>query len=124
MTIETTQRKGNPKLIPLTQGKFAVVDEVDYFYVSQFKWHAAKNGRYWYARRSLTESGRPRQIYMHDAILSPSEGMECHHRDRNGLNNCRDNLLACSHKVHCSYVKRGSRRGRRKGRELRAALCA
>lgn len=32
------------KLIPLTQGKFAIVDPEDYDRLSQFKWHCGAGG--------------------------------------------------------------------------------
>lgn len=33
------------KQIPLNQGKFAIIDDEDFDYLSQFKWHITKKGR-------------------------------------------------------------------------------
>lgn len=87
-----------PKLIPLTQGQFAIVDEADYDWLMQWKWYFDDNG---YAARDETvpinERADPnkfqqRHIKMHNLILPPRPGTEVDHRDRNRLNNQRSNL--------------------------------
>jgi len=41
MNMDTTQnRTNNMRLIPLTQGQYALVDDEDYEDISQFKWFA------------------------------------------------------------------------------------
>jgi hypothetical protein len=82
------------KKIPLTQGKFALVDDGDYEYLSQFKWyyHKGKTNRYGYARRTRTavvrgESKRV-SVLMHREIC----GYGVDHRDGDGINNQRYNL--------------------------------
>jgi len=42
------------KLIPLTKGKFAMVDDEDYDFLMQWKWCAAKNRNTFYARRGVS----------------------------------------------------------------------
>lgn len=76
------------KLIKLTQGKFAMVDDLDYIWLKKIKWHAKKNKNRFYA-----VNGYPR-IYMHRLILGLSSDDERmpDHKDRNGLNNQRSNL--------------------------------
>lgn len=73
------------KVIPLTQGKFAIVDDEDYEFVSRYKWHANKNGNVWYARRT----DRGRTIMMHWLIMG---GKNVDHINGNGLDNRRENL--------------------------------
>lgn len=38
------------KLIPLSQGLFAMVDDEDFDLVNQFKWSAAKTNASWFFR--------------------------------------------------------------------------
>lgn len=83
------------KLIALTQGKFAMVDDADYDRLSRFKWHAVKKrGVPCYARRNTWDTVRKRGslIYMHQMILNIPENFKPDHRDGNGLNNQRSNL--------------------------------
>lgn len=77
------------KEIKLTQGKVAIVDDKDYEYLSQFKWHWKSNN---YAAR---ESSR-KTIFMHREIMKPQDGMLIDHIDGNGLNNQRNNLRICN----------------------------
>jgi hypothetical protein len=80
------------KLIPLTQGKVAIVDAIDYEWLMQFPWYARKcrkTGKF-YAFRSLPNRG---QIGMHRAILNPPDGFFADHkRPLNTLDNRRENL--------------------------------
>ena len=85
------------KLIPLTKGQFAIVDDEDYEYLMQWKWHASKSHRVWYAARFEMIDGRHKMIFMHREIIKTPEGMETDHKDNNGLNNKRGNLRACTH---------------------------
>lgn len=86
--------------IKLSQGKVAIVDEVDHERVSQFKWSATNcpNSRYperekWYAiRREKMPNGRWVGVYLHRFLLPPPAGMVVDHRDGDGLNCRRDNL--------------------------------
>jgi hypothetical protein len=88
--------------IPLTQGKVALIDDEDYPYLSQFKWHAHMcKGRVerWYAARNVRgEDGKKRLLLMHRDILQPpaydlqGNGGEVDHQDGDGLNNQRANL--------------------------------
>ncbi len=86
------------RLIPLTQGQFAIVDAGDFDWLSQWKWHADWNPRkkQWSARTNVTEAdGRQRGIRMHRMIMGDAVRM-VDHIDGNTLNNCRSNLRACT----------------------------
>lgn len=72
--------------IPLTKGKFAIVDDADFAAVSQYKWHFSRG----YA--VATPSRRGKHIFMHRLILNPPLGFQTDHVDGNGLNNRRQNL--------------------------------
>ena len=54
------------KEIPLTQGKIALVDDIDYEFLNQWKWLAHVFNGTIYARRNI---GQKRRIYMHKYIL-------------------------------------------------------
>lgn len=74
------------KLIPLTKGQFAIVDDVDFDWLSRWRWQCVETGNNRYASR--TKQG----IKMHRVILSAPTGMLIDHIDGNGLNNQRSNL--------------------------------
>jgi len=93
---EEGQGKRSTRLIPLTQGQFAIVDEEDFDRLSQFKWYAFKRPNTFYARRVVGYSSKWQSIYelMQHTVLR-SRAMN-DHKDRNGLNNCKDNLRPCT----------------------------
>lgn len=79
--------------IPLTQGKAAIVDAVDFEWLSQWKWCAYRDGKTWYARRSgRSQDGKRITVSMHREILDAHPGVEVDHRNADGLDNRRVNL--------------------------------
>ena len=77
------------KLIPLTQGKFAKVDDKWYDYLMQWKWYAHKNSHTWYASRRCGKDG----VLMHILIMGSDKRMpHIDHYDGDGLNNQELNL--------------------------------
>lgn len=79
------------KTIPLTRGLLAMVDDSDYLELSKIKWYAhCSDGSFYAARKS------PTMVYMHRKILGVSTGAEVDHRNRNTLDNRRNNLRVCS----------------------------
>lgn len=82
--------------VPLTQGQVALVDSAD-SWVLDHKWCAGKYNRdLWYAVRSAGRRGNRRTLFMHRVITQPPEGLEVHHKNGNGLDNRRSNLVVCS----------------------------
>lgn len=83
------------KEIPLTQGRVTIVDDEDYEWLIQWKWHAQKGRHTFYAQRKITLSdGRQSSISMHRQILGlgfddPRQGDHINH---NGLDNRWANL--------------------------------
>jgi hypothetical protein len=75
--------------IPLTQGKWAIVDAIDAPRVLPFRWHAHRRGKVFYAARAI---GRAK-CYMHAFLCGVSS---VDHRDGDGLNNRRSNLRPCT----------------------------
>lgn len=83
--------------IPLTQGLFALVDDVDYERVSKFKWYAHVNKRSTYAHRNEYREGAHKTVCLHRFVAGLEHGdpQLVDHRDTNGLNNTRSNLRVC-----------------------------
>jgi hypothetical protein len=85
------------KKIPLTQNKFALVDDEDYDDLNQFKWYAHKSGNTYYACRKISHPIKPKKQYdekMHRKIMGLKFGnkLQPDHLDHNGLNNQKLNL--------------------------------
>jgi len=89
------------KLIPLSQGKFAIVDAEDYEELSKYKWRISKSRRTDYAVRG---SGG-RHVKMHRMLLNAPAGLMVDHRDLNGLNNRKSNLRLCTNKENVRHSR-------------------
>jgi hypothetical protein len=85
------------KLIPLTQGKSAIVDDEDFGYLNQFKW-CFNNGYAITMESRKFNNGKQRRIYMHRVILNTPSDLEGDHVNRNRLDNRKENLRICTHK--------------------------
>lgn len=87
------------KQIPLTQGKFAIVDDGDYEWLNKYKWYAVKNRNTYYAvRKPSRKQGKRTRIYMHRQILDAPKELQVDHANHNGLDNRRQNIRTCTHK--------------------------
>ena len=85
------------KKIPLTQGKFAIVDDNDFEELSKYKWHANKMGNSYYAKTSFGKNGTKRiRPSMHGLILKLKKPQEIDHINRDGLDNRKCNLRVCT----------------------------
>ena len=82
------------KSIPLTQGKFALVDDEDFEYLNQYKWQISNNG--YAVRQSRINGGNPKTILMHREIISPDTYLYVDHVNMDKLDNRRKNLRVCS----------------------------
>lgn len=89
------------KLIPLTQGKFAQVDDEDFEWLSKRKWYARKANHVYYATTSAklydnvrAKNGGLPSFEMHRMIMGCGylDPRMIDHKDGNGLNNQRSNL--------------------------------
>lgn len=81
------------KKIPLTKGKYALVDDADFEWLNQWKWGLNWNG---YACRNARVSGRYKKTYMHRLINATLDGLDTDHINRNKLDNQRHNLRSLS----------------------------
>jgi hypothetical protein len=88
-------RFGYPfRRIPLTQGKYAIVDPDDYERLSRHKWHLQRTKRIFYALRRAKgpERTNGQAVWMHRYIFPPPQGMCIDHINNNGLDNRKANL--------------------------------
>jgi hypothetical protein len=76
------------KMIPLTQGKHAKVDDADYEWLVQYKWYALykKNNQSYYA---VCGNGA---VHMARLIMNTPKGMVVDHINHDTLDNRRQNL--------------------------------
>jgi len=87
------------RLIPLTQGQFAMVDDADYESLIQAgSWYADKKGNTFYAARGVVVNGEHTIQYMRRFLMGDSDGKsDIDHEDRDGRNNQRLNMRPCTH---------------------------
>jgi hypothetical protein len=83
------------KEIKLTQGKIALVDDDDFEWLNQWKWHYSKTKTSSCVRRSVWKNPDER---MHRLImgLKSSDKREVDHINGNPLDNRRENLRICN----------------------------
>jgi hypothetical protein len=97
-------------LIPLSQGKAAIVDEQDFARLSRHKWYFKMSHRKGYAVRNARRGDRRIQIRMHNEIMQPPAGFMVDHRNRDSLDNRRSNLRICT-KVANAWNRPSGRSG-------------
>lgn len=77
--------------VPLTQGRFALVDDADFALVSQFKWYVCICKNTCYAMRKEIIDGKYKRIGLHSFLMGAIDKL-CDFIDGNGLNCQRSNL--------------------------------
>ena len=100
------------KQIPLTQGKFALIDDEDFEALNKWSWKLSTNG---YAIRcpsnGKTEKGRYKYttVRMHRVIMKPPHGFVIDHINANRLDNRRSNLRIVTQQENVIYSVRRRR---------------
>lgn len=95
------------KLIPLTRGFFAKVDDEDYDFLMQWKWHVRKNKNVYYAARDSKrdECGNHPKIHLHRVIMNTPANMMVDHKDFNGLNCQKNNMRNCTRSQNAMHSR-------------------
>lgn len=82
------------KVITLTRGFAAIVDDSDFMELAQYPW--CWDGRY-AVRRKKFPDGTAKKVYMHHEIMGkPPKGMKTDHVNRVMTDNRRENLRFCT----------------------------
>lgn len=84
------------KQIQLTQNQVALVDDVDFQMLSQWKWHAVKSRNKIYSYRQDCSKIPYKTVLMHRIVINAKNGDIVDHIDGDGLNNQKSNLRICT----------------------------
>lgn len=94
------------KEIMVGNGLSAQVDDEDYGWLNQYKWHlGTKKCGTQYAIRHLYINGKRSTITMHQDILKTPKGMCTDHINGNGLDNQKRNIRICTPSENCMNRK-------------------
>lgn len=85
------------KLIALTNGRHAVVDDHNFEALNKYKWACAKIGNHYYAYRRIYLGNRKcKTILMHREVIGAKAGEIVDHIDLDALDNRESNLRICN----------------------------
>ena len=77
-------------IIPLTKGKFALIDDDDFEKLIQYKWHCSSLG---YAEHRIPSTMK--MLKMHRVVNGTPDGLMTDHINGNRLDNRKSNLRNC-----------------------------
>lgn len=80
------------------KGKFTFVDNDDFEWLNQWKWHLNNSG---YAMRMDYSTSRQKAVLMHRVINKTPTGLRTDHRNTNKLDNRKENLRSATHSQNC-----------------------
>jgi hypothetical protein len=92
--------------IALTEGKFALVDEADYYRLNNYGWCAKTCFGHTYAIRFVDTPKRGAvMVSMHREIMNAPAGLLVDHKNRGSLDNRRDNLRLATYSQNSCNCK-------------------
>ncbi|WP_181349431.1 Fis family transcriptional regulator [Thalassobacillus sp. CUG 92003] len=80
------------KRLPLTKGKFTLVDDEDFDWLNENSWYFEDTGCGYVCRRKKVGYRQYKKVYMHREIMKAKENTEVDHVNRSGLDNRKKNL--------------------------------
>lgn len=103
------------KKIPLSRGKFALVDDADFEVLSKHSWYADLVRGKFYARRAIPlPGGKQKKINMHSVLCPVAPGFCVDHENRDTLDNQRKNLRVATRRQNrmncCRMAKKKTSR--------------
>ena len=86
--------------IPLHDGQICIIDACNLEWLSCYSWLAVKKMKSWYAYTMVQGPRTKRRVAMHRMVNKTPSRKVCHHRNRNGLDNREENLIAMDKTQH------------------------
>jgi hypothetical protein len=84
--------------IDISEGYFTLVEPRDYYRIRRFKWCVWGTGSKFYAARVMVIGpGKTKIMYLHRQLLNAPKGVLVDHRNRDPLDNRRQNLRFATH---------------------------
>lgn len=84
------------KIISLTKGRVAFVDDDDFDYLCKESWHCTGLPNRQYVSCSRRDDDAKKTIYMHRLIMNAPVGMDVDHINGNRFDNRKANLRVCT----------------------------
>ena len=83
--------------------KHFIIDESDLNVVSKYKWYLRGDG---YVAANI----KRKTVYIHRFIMDAPKGISIDHKDRDKLNNSKENLRMCAHSENMDYYAKSKGR--------------
>jgi len=92
-------------MIPLNDGKTAIIDTEDIPRIKNYKWRAVKASRLWYVKTTVGSGKKKVDLSLHRMIARTPANEVCHHKNRNSMDNRKINLDNMDKKAHSALHK-------------------
>jgi len=80
-----------------------IIDNEDAPRITPYKWYVRRTWYNCYAYRIKNTTGKPFMVWMHRQIMHCPNNMIVHHKNRNGLDNRKENLELMTEKQHADF---------------------
>lgn len=90
-------------IVETTSGHVIVADDTDAELLSGYRWFARRGSTGDLYAEAHVPGTRDR-VYMHRLLMEPPDGMIVHHKNNNGLDNRRLNLLVTTQRVNIWFA--------------------